>query len=204
MDIQCVKIVPPVFGNALFFSVLNQADLPLQWEMGKRFDKHLKVNRYKILSANGVQVLSIPLESPKNELPFKDVKIAYHENWMAKHLHAIRSAYGNSPYFEFYYEDIVSIFDRKWMYLLDFNMATIQYIMDKIKIEINVVENREFLRTIEFNEQEFILGELRPYLQVWTDKHPFVGNLSILDYLFCLGKDMKTYLPNFKLLNELE
>ena len=53
----------------------------------------------------------------------KDIRISDHGNWRHLHWNALVSAYGESPFFEYYQDDIRPFFEKRWDYLLDFNEA---------------------------------------------------------------------------------
>ena len=60
-----------------------------------------------IATANGVQTLSIPVEKFDDvKCEMKDVRISDHDNWRHQHWNALLSAYGESPFFEYYQDDI--------------------------------------------------------------------------------------------------
>lgn len=162
-----------------------------------RFRKQDKVNVYRILGVNGIQSLSVPLESHRNNLLYKDVRIAYHEPWVSKHLQSIRSAYGNSAFFEHYFGDISYLLEKKFVYIIDLNMATLEYICNKIKIkDLSFVFGDNDLNSSDWTNDNRV--RIYPeYHQVWEGKQPFAPNLSAIDLLFCHGPESKSYLPYF-------
>ena len=61
-------------------------------ELHEFFVKQSYRNRCEILSANGKQILSIPLQERKNKSLTKDIRIDSKTNWQAQHWRSIESA----------------------------------------------------------------------------------------------------------------
>ena len=60
-------------------------------------------NRCEIMTSNGIQKLSIPVEKLNgSKSKTKDVMISNQQNWRKDHWGAIESAYKASPFFQFY------------------------------------------------------------------------------------------------------
>ena len=91
---------------------------PVQW--------YQKLNRHHcvIASANGPQTLTVPTERYDGlKCPMRDIRISDHGNWRHLHWQALVSAYGETPFFEYYADDLRPYFEeRRWTYLLDFNL----------------------------------------------------------------------------------
>jgi hypothetical protein len=67
-------------------------------------------NHCEILTSQGVQKLSIPIEKKSTQSKMiKDVKIDYSENWQRQHWRSLQASYNNSPYF-LYYQDTLTKF----------------------------------------------------------------------------------------------
>jgi len=119
-------MLPALLSSAYFapiqwFQKLNRYDLCLI-EQHDHFVKQTYRNRCVIATANGQQTLSIPVEKFDNKkCEMCDVCISDHDNWRHQHWNALLSAYGESPFFEYYQDDIRPFFERKWKYLFDFN-----------------------------------------------------------------------------------
>lgn len=164
-------------------------------EANENYQKRSFRNRFDILTANGSMSLTIPLVKGKNnQQQIQEVAISYDENWVVKCLHAIRSAYGKSPYFEFYYDDIEKLLSKKPKYLFDLNVEALSYILQKLKLNIKVDKSTHYLHEYtdikdlrNFNWSTMISAI--KYMQVWDEKFDFMPNLSILDLLFCTGPE---------------
>ena len=103
---------------------------PIQWyqklfryqrcivEQHDNFIKQTYRNRCVISATQGVQALSIPVEpapqtSVSGKVAMKDVRISDHGNWRHLHWNALTSAYGESPFFEYYEDDIRPFFEKQ-------------------------------------------------------------------------------------------
>ena len=160
-------------------------------------------NRCYLAGPNGAQRLSIPLAKGKNQqTPIRDVRISYDEPWQRQHWRSIKTAYGNAPYFEHYAGDIIRFYERPYPFLFDYNLDFLQVIFQK-----KMGWKGQFICTEQFHpKEEWPLGpDLREafsgdqypfplwfqpqqYAQVFAEKSGFLPNLSLLDLLFCCGK----------------
>lgn len=172
-----------------------------QWE---HFQKRSYRNRIEILTPNGPLALSIPLcKGKNNQQLITDVKIAYEDPWIPKFLLAIRSAYGKAPYFEFYYDDIEAIMQRRYHYLFDLNQHVLLWLIKKIKLTCEITSTNTYKKDVtdaqdyrSFPWKKMAIG--LSYTQIWSSKFDFIPNLSILDLLFCLGPETAAYLAKSK------
>mgnify|MGYP000630726135 FL=1 len=68
-------------------------------------------NRCIIASANGTVSLSIPLLKGKHQQTnIQSVAIDNHGKWQLMHWRSIQTAYGNSPFFDYYKDDFKALF----------------------------------------------------------------------------------------------
>lgn len=168
-------------------------------ESCENYQKKSTRNRIQILGANGPSTLSVPLVKGKNKAtPIKDILISYDENWQAKHLHAIRSAYGSAPYFEFYYDDISGILNAPHKRLWDLNWRIFNFLVDSFSLDIQIHETTEYTKEYDKNILDLRKGVTvntqKNYNQVFENKFGFVSNLSALDLLMCKGPESMLYL----------
>ena len=186
-----------------------------QWES---FQKQTYRNRCLIATTQGVQALTVPMErnsqlSALNSQLIKDVRISDHGNWRHLHWNALVSAYGESPFFEYYQDDIRPFFEKRWDYLLDFNEAIREKMCELLDIQPKVSYSLEFrevansqLSTLNSQLKDYRERirpkhpmadpdfEAKPYYQVYQQKHGFLVNLSVLDLLFNMGPEGIFYL----------
>jgi len=144
-------------------------------------------NRCEILTANGVQVLSIPVikvNGTKTET--SDIKISEQKNWRLDHWRAIESAYKNAPYFEFYDVEIKNLLFHKTENLFELNQNIIDFLCSVW--DLKKPENSNEL-LVNVDQIEFLgrIKDCSPYKQVFDDRFGFQSNLSALDLLFCEG-----------------
>ena len=124
---------------------------PVQWyQKLKRYDhcvieqydsyqKQTYRNRCVIATANGLQALTVPVDhSPLtiDHVQCKDLRISDHNQWRRVHWNALQSAYSESPFFEYYADDIRPFFEQKYEFLIDFNEAIRQKMCELLDIEI--------------------------------------------------------------------
>jgi hypothetical protein len=170
-----------------------------QWE---NFQKQTYRNRCLIATTQGIQALTVPTERG-GSLLIKDTRISDHGNWRHLHWNALQSAYGESPFFEYYQDDIRHFFEQRWDFLLDFNEAIRVKMCELIDIQPKVTLTSEYSPSSKIDYREAIRPkhplpdpdfEPKPYYQVYQQKHGFLPNLSILDLLFNMGPESIFYL----------
>ena len=191
------------FGPVQWYQKLHRADAVLmeQWES---FQKQTYRNRCLIATTNGVQALTVPVERGSSSL-IRDMRISDHGNWRHLHWMALQSAYGESPFFEYYQDDIRPFFEKRWDYLMDYNEAICKKMCDLIDIEPKVERTLEFvLEPDNLTDMRTVINPKHPgpdadftpkhYYQVYAQKHGFMPNLSVLDLLFNMGPESVFYL----------
>lgn len=200
------------FGPVQWYQKLYRYDRCLI-EQYDSYQKQTYRNRCVIATANGPQALTVPVEhAPLNTLHatlVKDLRISDHNQWRRNHWNAMQSAYSESPFFEYYADDIRPFFERKYEFLIDFNEEIRQKVCELIDIHPQVEYTSDFHSTLytlhstlsDFRDiihakhpQPDPAFEPRPYWQVFQHRHGFQPNLSILDLLFCMGPESVFYL----------
>ena len=163
-------------------------------DLGEHYIKRSQRNRAQILSANGVMSLTVNVENanrPRQRI--KDVRIDYSKRWQHQHWVSIMSAYKSSPYFDHYAHMLEPFYKREWRYLVDYNMEYLSTLLrllgvdDKVNISEKYVVAREGDIDLRSKHNEGSTFVAEPYFQVFSDRMPFVANLSILDLLLCEG-----------------
>lgn len=165
-------------------------------EQYEHFIKQTYRNRCELFSSNGKQTLSIPLIKQADKELIKDKRISYAEDWQKQHWRAITSAYKNSPYFEYFEDDLKPFYETQYEFLLEYNTALLHTILHIIRIK----KTLQFTSQYESNPIHYL--DLRDannipapnnynYYQVFAHKYGFIKNLSCLDSLFHIGLETR-------------
>ena len=122
MEDKTILLSSTYFGPVQWYQKLNRHRCVI--EQHDNFVKQTYRNRCVIASANGPQTLTVPTERYDGlKCPMRDIRISDHGNWRHLHWQALVSAYGETPFFEYYADDLRPYFEeRRWDYLLDFNL----------------------------------------------------------------------------------
>lgn len=205
---QCfaIMVVSPFipFPNISWWAATLHNDA-LLLDKAEHYEKMTFRNKYTISGSNGIIQLSIPLQNGRNQrATMKDIKIAP-EKWQVNHWRTITSVYARSPFFEFYADILQQVFDTPFIYLIDFNLATLTLLNRILKAQLNIsftdTYNKIYDDAIDIRSKEFKLtnSEAFPsYYQVFADRTGFIPNLSILDLLFSEGPNTLQWLAQNK------
>ena len=164
------------------------ADENFALEQDKYFQKQTYRNRFDILTGNGVQTLTIPVESTGGERTLlRDIRISP-EYSGKKTLQAIRSAYGNSAMYDFIDVELEELFLKEEKFLIDFNIKAHDWSLKWFsKIPKERLAEPKILDE-RWKQRGTRPVELKRYPQVFADRFPFEKDLSIIDAIFNLGK----------------
>lgn len=202
------------FGPVQWYQKLYRSD-KCEIEQWESFQKQTYRNRCLIATTNGTQSLTVPVEHHNSQF-MRDIRISDHGNWRHLHWNALQSAYGESPFFEYYQDTLRPFFDRpqggssagilRHDFLLDFNEAIRSKICDLIDIQPQVNLTHDFVAEPQDGVTDFRTSiapkhpaddpdfSPKTYYQVYQQKHGFLSNLSILDLLFNMGPESVFYL----------
>lgn len=171
-------------------------------EVWEHYIKQTYRNRCLIASPNGIQALTVPIIKPETyKCPVKDIRISDHGNWRHLHWNALDAAYRNSPFFEYYIDDFLPFYTKKWTFLIDFNEAIQHKVCELIDIAPNILHTSSF-GAVEGKYKDYRMCispkepfsedsafRALPYYQVFQEKQSFQPNLSIADLLFNMGPE---------------
>lgn len=189
------------FGPVQWYQKLHRYSLCLL-EQHDNFVKQTYRNRCVIATTAGVQALTVPIVRPDTpKCLMRDIRISDHGDWRRLHWNAIRSAYGESPFFDYYADDLQPFFTHSWEWLFEFNLAIAEKLCELLDVRptLRLTEayaDAEALGADDFREAIRPKHPLpdagftpQPYYQVYALKHGFQPNLSILDLLFNEGNE---------------
>ena len=158
-------------------------------DLSEPFDKHHKhLNRMDIVGTNGCQQLSASLQKPNRRMAVGEVALSSHGNWLF-------SAYGRTPFFDYFADDLKQIYtDESIQTIASLNLTLHAAVIDFLDLDIEtvVIDNKNDLEASDaLNLRDGVPTEqtLEPYYQIWSSKFGFQPNQSILDLLFNVGRE---------------
>lgn len=201
-----ILLTTTFFGPVEWYHHLYRADRVLL-EACESYLKQTYRNRCIIATTNGLQALTVPVEHDSNSAPLtthhspltiRDLRISNHGAWRRVHWNALQSAYSESPFFEYYADDLHPFFEHDYTFLYDLNLDIMQKVCELLDIHPHVEETTEWVASTNRRDLRYTITPKgkhpsdftpRPYWQVFDRKHGFLPNLSILDLLFCKGPE---------------
>lgn len=211
---------PPV---EYFIALAGAAEVYI--ESCELYQKQSYRTRCIIYSSEGPFSLNIPIlrsgGGHTHRIPIGEVMIDYSENWIQVHRRALEAAYMNSPYFEYYRDEIFEIIDSRPQRLIELNGRLLELICSFVEgLSPKILPTTEFvpphsssapytaLPLMDLRERiqpkfrgasyQSELKMEKPYFQVFSCKHGFIPNLSILDLLFNEGPNSISFLRSLR------
>ncbi len=177
----------------------------------ERYDHYIKQtyrNRCNIMGANGILPLSIPvLKGQAHKTYVRDIRIDYNKKWQKLHWRSMESAYRHSPFFEFYMDEFYPFYEQRFEFLIDFNAALLELVLQSLEIENTLNYSREFIDAgiVDYADYRETIHPKRDlssdplfvpltYRQVFVERIGFKANLSIIDLLFNEGPNARSVL----------
>ncbi|MBG8552214.1 WbqC family protein [Hymenobacter guriensis] len=193
---------------AAFFAELPGNDV-LLLERHEHYHKQTYRNRCLILTAQGVQPLTVPVVdgNRSEKVLISALEIDYRQNWVHRHWRTLQTAYGSSPYFAYYADYLHDIYVQKIPLLFDLNLALLHLQLRclrlRIPVEFTAAYHPTYSPTAVRDRRDWLTPKapispepdrtsVRPYPQ--TFGAPFVSGLSILDLLFMQGPAAGSFL----------
>ncbi len=180
-------------------------------DLHETYSKQTFRNRFSILTSNGVHDLVVPVIKPNgNKTKTSEIIIKDDCNIFRQHLSALETAYGSSPYFEYFFDRITRFYSEKHENLAQMNFASVECVSEILRTRFDMRFTDNFIEAencdcddlrfaISPKNKLFTSFETPVYYQVFNTKFSFVSGLSVLDLLFNTGLETIQYLREFPL-----
>ena len=132
-------------------------------------NEKLKIKNYELVR------LTVPVKKVEHKQLTRDIEISYQTRWQHQHWITLVSTYQHTPYFMYFADYLRPFYEKEYKWLLDLNDGLNDTIMSLLRKQkpTNVPCTRyQGQRTSDWSGI------------IWTDKHPWQTEISILDTLF--------------------
>ncbi len=203
-----VPVIPAMyFGPVDLYRVLARHTHAVV-DTGEHYERQSYRTRTSIVGANGVQDLVVQIARRSGEkMPMREVRLSYAETWPAQHMHAIRSAYGKTPWYIHFEDGLKSMLHTGHGSLVELDLTTMHMCLRwaGIRCELQVIEQyippEEIMPGLDLRQGHHpkrpippALGDTPVYPQVFSDRHGFVPRMSMIDLLCNAGPATAVYL----------
>ena len=104
-----------------YFAAMQRGE-QVEVEVQESFMKQTYRNRCLIHDAAGHEiVLTVPVMKVEHKQLTQEVQISYQQHWQHQHWMALKSAYGKSPYWDYYADYFAPYYERETHWLIDLN-----------------------------------------------------------------------------------
>lgn len=193
MEKEIALLPPRLFGSTGYYAaVAHYGSTAVDYAM--RADKRCKsVHRYKIIDTRGEIFLTVPVCHLSGKETWNDAAVSDHGDWWKLHVTALESAYGRTPYFEFYIDRFLPLFrcpaDSLFPTVGSLDREADRLIRQILELPAPVVPENLSAGFIDLRQYGFPHDVSEPYWQIRADRLGFHPGLSILDMIFNIGPE---------------
>lgn len=194
---RTILLPPRMLGGTDYYAAI-QAYGRVIIDNSMRFNKRMKeVHRCSIIGANEPERITVPIEKPVSMTAalWSDIMISPHNAWWNSAWTALRSAYGRTPFFEFYADDFEPFFrsSAAGTSITRFNSGLDTLIRNLLgcTTPVSYAVTPDLLSPVvdDYRSRPLDFVSEVPYYQVRDSRFGFVGNLSVVDLLFNMGPE---------------
>lgn len=182
-------VLPPAYCGSIYRYAAIAMHGSALIDTSRRFNKRDKeCHRCSIEGPNGIQRLTVPLEKPQewHSTRLEDVRVSRHGEWWHVHWGAIESAYGRTPYFEYYADELLPAFTGDIPSLADLDSLIHRFCLKALHISPGEPTDDKSFTIPRFPDI--------PYYQIWEARYGFTPGLSVLDLIFNMGPEAQIVL----------
>lgn len=192
---QTILLPPQLLGSVDYYAAVSASPCAII-DTSMRFDKRFKsAHRTTIVDANGRMMLTVPIVRPQSVFAalWSDIIVSPHNDWWNIFMTALRSAYGRTPFYEFYEDDFLAIINREVagrpLMMLVEELDTLVRRLAGITTVVGYSVPDDMPAAVDYRRRTIDFTRPVSYYQVRSDRHGFMAGLSIVDLLFNMGPE---------------
>jgi hypothetical protein len=195
-------VYPALYNGPVNYYARLIREQEIKLEQHDHYTKQTYRNRFTIMGPNGILTLTVPVSRKRGmKTLMKDVRVDYDTPWNKIHWRSLVASYTASPYFALMMDELQPFYAGKFKFLIDLNLGLLQTTLDLLGIDSRVILSDAFTPITENADPRKVIhpkldiSSFDPvfhpvaYHQVFSDRHGFLPNLSVLDLLFNQGSD---------------
>ncbi len=183
---------PLLFPQAAWWQAWQQANRPALAAQAP-FPKRGWYHRFRMPGPEGWQCFSLPLKNKRQGTPYSALFVDWSQPRCNDFLMAVRSNYGKSPYFEWFFEELENLWSLKTERLLDLNQSLLRWTAGRMGFPQPVWDHSPLNQDDRLSITAFNT-KLEPYPQPFQHKLGFMPQACALDLVFNLGPDAAAHL----------
>ena len=184
---------PQYFGSVRYYAALWKCGRAII-DTGQRYDKRFKsIHRCRIADTHGELTLTVPVSRPEPDAPrlWSNARVSAHGQWWHTHIVSLESAYGRTPFFEFYIDRFKPWLCDSGISVTDLCRGIDETLRRALGIDTEIMYGTpkpgdDF---IDHRDNDFADIKDVEYYQVRADRFGFMPGLSVLDLLFNMGPE---------------
>lgn len=192
-----------MFGSTAYYAAAAAArGSAVDWCMPA--DKRFKAtHRYDVCSTRGPMALTVPVGHLSGGRNWREVEISTHGQWWHVHRVTLESAYGRTPYFEFYIDRLLPLLQSPEeggpQTVSEFNLRADSLIRPILDLpDALPADGIDPCNCLDLRRGGYERFEILPYWQLRADRFGFLPDLSILDLIFNTGPESALHIRRLR------
>lgn len=187
-------IAPQYFGTVEYYALyaaFGKVCVDIEMKADKRFKS---AHRCTIVDTRDEIKLTVPVSHPHGHHSWNETPVSTHGHWWHVHHTALESAYGRTPFFEFYIDRFNKIFDCNIYSDSQTSVGELDIMCDKVVREILGLDNEVIYgrcNDTAYDLRAFDTSVIQSveYYQIRASRLGFKAGMSILDLIFNMGTE---------------
>lgn len=186
---------PQYYGSVRYYAMLA-AYRKAVIDSNLRYDKRFKsVHRCTIVDTRAELTLTVPVShrpAADGHRCWRQMNVSAHGQWWSDHRVSLESAYGRTPFFEFYIDRFMPWLRYSDTSIVDFDLGLDEVVRRMLGLETEISYSTD---DVDMDKADDHRSNIFPavrdveYYQVRADRLGFHQGLSILDLIFNMGPE---------------